>query len=149
MDEELKKTFIKLPQCACFNLRKTTRAVTQYYDRFLIPTGLRTTQFTILAALKTLSETPLTHLAEILVMDRTTLTRNLGPLEREGMIEIRPGEDRRKRIAAITKTGEKALEKAIPLWSRAQETVIEKMGDESFHFFLKTLRSLTGEVINK
>src|SRR5215468_6052077 len=70
--------------CACFNLRKTTRAITQFYNAILQPSGLLATQFTLLAILARDHPTPISALADALGMDRTTLSRNLKPLQRDG-----------------------------------------------------------------
>ena len=87
--------------CTCANLRKATRVVTQVYDAALQPVGLKATQFTVLAVLAERGEAPLTRLAETLVMDRTTLTRNLKPLVREGFIRIEPGVDEAARSRGL------------------------------------------------
>ena len=80
--------------CACANLRKATRAVTQVYDAALRPSGLKATQFTLLATLATLGDPPLTRLAEAMVKDRTTLTRNLKPLIAKGSVRVAEGDVR-------------------------------------------------------
>ena len=85
--------------CACFSLRKVTRAVTQLYDEMLRPAGLRGTQFSLLVAVQMAGPVGVTRLAELTVMDRTTLTRNLELLQKQGLIEIAAGADRRSRIA--------------------------------------------------
>ena len=76
--------------CACFNVRKAARALTAFYDRVIAPIGLRATQGTLLVALARAGDIPVTRLAGILGMDRTTLTRNLEPLERDGLVALRP-----------------------------------------------------------
>lgn len=114
--------------CACFNVRKASRAVTQLYDEILQPSGLLATQFTLLVAIAIADSGTITHLAEELVMDRTTLTRNLKPLERQGLIEIKPGQDQRTRVVALTAEGCEALAKAIPLWEQAQARIVEGLG---------------------
>ncbi len=83
--------------CACFNLRKVTRAVTQLYDELLRPAGLRVTQFSLLVAVRMAGPVGVTRLVELTVMDRTTLTRNLELLQKQGLIEVASGEDRRTR----------------------------------------------------
>ncbi|HEY9847811.1 MAG TPA: MarR family transcriptional regulator, partial [Candidatus Caenarcaniphilales bacterium] len=88
--------------CACFNLRKASRAVTQLYDKVLQPSGLLATQFTLLSAIALTGSVTITRLAQELVMDRTTLARNLKPLERQGLIQIKPGQDQRTRIVTLT-----------------------------------------------
>ena len=91
--------------CAHANLRKAMRVVSQAYDAALRPTGLKATQFTLLAVLARRSDMPLTKLSRILVMDRTTLTRNLKPLQAKGWLEIGREKDERIRLIAITGAG--------------------------------------------
>ena len=114
----------KLPrpeECNCFAIRSAARHVSQYYDRYLAATGLRTTQFSILAKLKRLGPLTINELARQMVMDRTTLGRNIKPLERDGLVSIEPVQsDRRAKELRLTKTGEKQLEAGIEAWSRAQ-----------------------------
>ena len=83
--------------CACFNLRKAARAVTQLYDDALRPAGILATQLPLLIATGRLERVTISQLAEAMVMDRTTLTRNLRPLERDGLVRTKPGKDRRVR----------------------------------------------------
>lgn len=114
--------------CACFNLRKATRATTQYYDEMLRPVGIRVTQFSLLVAVSIAGSVTVTRLAELSVLDRTTLTRNLEVLEKQRLIEVTPGEDRRTRMVSITLEGRKTLIKALPLWKTAQAQVVEALG---------------------
>ena len=125
--------------CACFNLRKASRRVTQLYDEILQPSGLLATQFTLLVAIALAGSVTITHLAEELVMDRTTLTRNLKPLERQGLIEIAPGQDQRTRVVTLTASGREALVKAIPLWEQAQASVVEGLGQNRWSTLLSNL----------
>jgi DNA-binding MarR family transcriptional regulator len=114
--------------CACFNLRKAARVVTQMYDERLRPSGIRATQFTILVAVQSNQPVSVKHLADLIVMDRTTLARNLKPLERNGLIAITPGEDRRVRYVALTDQGKAVLARALPLWKKTQEEFIQSLG---------------------
>jgi DNA-binding MarR family transcriptional regulator len=108
-------------ECNCFAVRAAARHVTQFYDQFLAPTGLRTTQFSILAKLKQLGPLTINTLARDMVMDRTTLGRNILPLERDGLIRIEgTASDRRAKELHLTKAGEKRLQEALKAWSRAQ-----------------------------
>lgn len=125
--------------CACFNLRKASRTVTQLYDEILQPSGLLATQFTLLVAIAIAGSVTITRLAEKLVMDRTTLTRNLKPLERQGLIEIAPGQDQRTRVVTLTASGREALAKAIPLWEQAQASVVEGLGQNRWSTLLSNL----------
>lgn len=122
--------------CACANLRQASRAITQFYDAHLQPSGLRATQFTVLAAISLIEQITITELAERLGMDRTTLTRNLKPLEKQGFVKSALGEDRRTRVVLLTDRGNEALKKALPLWEKAQQQVVEALGPEKFNQLL-------------
>lgn len=107
--------------CNCFALRSAARHISQFYDQFLAPTGLRTSQFSILAKLKRLGPMTINALADEMIMDRTTLGRNALPLERDGLISIAPSAaDRRAKELRLTKAGEKRLAQALAGWSQAQ-----------------------------
>lgn len=115
--------------CAAANLRQAARAVTQHFDKALVPSGLRITQFTVLSAIaKAEGPLPLTQLAEQLVMDRTTLSRNLQPLKASGYLRHVSGGDRRIRAVLLTEAGEAALRKALPLWAQAQMEMLDTLG---------------------
>jgi DNA-binding MarR family transcriptional regulator len=129
--------------CACRNVRRAARAVTGFYDRILAPTGLRATQVNLLVALEKAGPIPFTRLAAVLGMDRTTLTRNLEPLRRGGLLTLRAGEDRRVRLAAITEKGRKALTAAIPLWEQAQQQITEGLGPGRWEAVRRDLQQLT------
>jgi DNA-binding MarR family transcriptional regulator len=126
-------------QCACFNLRKASRAVTQLYDDALRETGLRVTQLTLLVATYLRGEVAISRMAEDLVMDRTTLTRNLKPLEAQRLVTIRAGADRREKLVKLTGLGTTKLASAFLPWERAQRRVIEGLGTSRFDSMLKDL----------
>lgn len=129
--------------CTCLSLRKATRVITHHFDEILKPSGLLITQFTVLAAVARAREGTINELAEILIMDRTTLTRNLKPLVREGWLQVKIGRDQRTRIVSLTTQGEAALERALPLWQKAQEEVVEVLGDQRWSGFLAQLAEVT------
>ncbi len=133
---------LDLSTCAHANLRKAMRAVSQRYDALLKPAGLRATQFTLLAVLERHDELPLTKLADILVMDRTTLTRNLKPLAAQGWLEIGRDRDERVRLVAITDGGRQVLADAIPLWQVAQGRIIDGIGKERLDGMVEDLNRL-------
>jgi DNA-binding MarR family transcriptional regulator len=114
--------------CVCNMLRMATRAVTQLYDDALRPSGLRASQFSVLATIAGRGEANLKQLEETLAIDQTTLTRNLGVLERDGMLERAPHPDGRVKAMRLTPKGRRALGVARPLWARAQGTVIRELG---------------------
>lgn len=132
------------PGCVNFNLRKAMRAVSQHYDKILAPTKLRCTQFTILTVLSRMDTVTVTDLAEYLVMDRTTLTRNLKPLEKGGYLTILPNmSDKRSRNITITRTGQKAQETATPYWQQAQNEMIAFMGEEDTKQLINSLQKIS------
>ncbi len=126
-------------QCCCFNLRKITRAVTQFFDRHLEPAGIRATQFTLLVSLSSSNGKTLTEMAEGLVMDRTTLTRNLKPLEKAGFIATVKLPDRRSKGYGLTEKGRSAIERGLPLWRKAQQQIVGQLGNERYARFLEEL----------
>ena len=129
----------EMPGCVCFNIRKTSRAVTQAYDAALQPSGLRATQLTLLAVISSSGPTAISQLGERLVMDRTTLTRNLRPLETQGLIGIAPGQDRRTREVRLRAKGRKALAEGLPLWEKVQARFVEALGDSRWRRMLADL----------
>ena len=134
---------VDLTACTCTNLRKAARVVTRAYDAAFRPIGIRATQFTLLASLAIRGELPLTGLAEILVIDRTTLTRNLKPLVGRGLVRVDRDGDRRIRRIGLTEAGKAILDEALPLWRIAQSRLIESLGRERWPGFLN---DLTGTV---
>lgn len=128
--------------CTGFNLRKASRAVSQFYDEMLRPVGIRGTQYSLLVAVKLSGPVLVTKLAEFVVMDRTTLTRNLEILGKQGLVNVGSGDDRRTRMVTITETGLAVLIKAYPLWEQAQAKIREKMGPEHMTDLLEGLSAL-------
>lgn len=125
--------------CACANLRRATRMVTQAYDAALRPAGLRATQFTMLSVLAIGGQIRQSKFADILGMDGTTLTRNLQPLLKSEWIRIDREEDQRVRLISITEPGRQVLDRAIPLWRQVQSQFVTGLGDEQWSGFLGTL----------
>lgn len=131
--------------CACFNLRRATRLMTQVYDQTLAPSNLKATQFSLLAVLAGAGEgVAISALAEKLGMDRTTLTRNLAVVERASLVSMRPGEDPRTKLVSLTAQGRKAFEDAAPLWRKAQAAAVERLGDDWGKFLEMTRRIASG-----
>jgi len=125
-----RKTAKKLSECTCFNLRKASRAVTQMYEAALEPAGLRAPQFGLLAVIAWNNSLTITRLADIVVMDRTTLSRNLKPLASKGFLKVLPGADRRSKKVALTKKGSAALTAAIPLWEKTERRLISGLNGQ-------------------
>jgi DNA-binding MarR family transcriptional regulator len=116
--------------CVCTVLRRASRASTQMYDRMLEPSGMTVAQFSLLAALYYTRSMPIKKLAQRLVMDRTTLSRNLEPLQRRKFVEfIEDAGDLRIRKVSLTADGLEALISALPYWQEAQEKMIAGLGE--------------------
>ena len=131
--------------CTCANLRKAARVVTQRYEAALQPTGLKATQFTVLATLVKRGDLPLTHLAEALVVDRTTLTRNLKPLIGKGLVSIENEQDQRVRRIKLTAKGNKAFKGALPHWEEVQSKVVAGLGLKRWSGLLDDLAATVDE----
>jgi DNA-binding MarR family transcriptional regulator len=118
-------------QCECLRARKAARSLSNLYDQLLKPSGLEISQLSVLAAVAHFGEqgAQISALADALGIDRTTLTRNLGPLESAGLIRVaRSPSDARARVVLLTRAGERAIEAAFPLWEQAQARVHERVG---------------------
>jgi DNA-binding MarR family transcriptional regulator len=118
--------------CACADLRRATRAVTQLYDAALRPEGLRATQFTLLQALDRAGTVTQGVLADITATDSTTLSRTLGLLEEARWIRSFPGGDRRERHIELTPAGRRVLERATPAWKSVQQQLRESLGESGW-----------------
>jgi DNA-binding MarR family transcriptional regulator len=116
--------FVACRQCVCTAARRRSRELTRMFEKAMRGSGVRGTQFTLLATLVQTGPLPTTRLADFLGLERTTLTRNLRPLLRDGLVRIDEGEDRRVRRAAITRAGEEAARRAFPFWKRAQDAAL-------------------------
>ena len=114
--------------CAAYQFRRTSRAVARLYDAALSPSGIRSTQFAILTAIAKLQPVAISRVAEILVVDLTTMTRSLKLLQKEGLIQIAPRGVRRQRLLTLTSKAEKALALAVPLWREMQARFLAELG---------------------
>src|SRR5260370_3886934 len=133
----------KPEDCNCFTVRSAARQVTQLYDQFLAPVGLHVTQFSILAKLKRLGPMTINALAKDMVMDRTTLGRNVLPLERDGLIKIEASAtDGRAKVLHLTKTGEKQLPAGSQAWEQAQGRFETRFGAKRAADFRAILRAV-------
>lgn len=131
--------------CTVFNLRKASRALTQHYEEIMKPSGVLPTQFTLLVVTRAMEPIAISKMADVLVMDRTTLTRNLKPLEREGWVSVKQSrQDKRAREVSLTKKGVKHLEQALPLWQEAQRRVRESLGDNRLDRIIEDLTAVVG-----
>jgi len=127
-------------ECACATLRKTSRTLTRMYDDALKPSGLLATQYIALVAIQRDQPATMGQLAETMVMDRTTLTRNLKPLEKSGLIVSGKGEDQRTHVVSLTLKGKTAMEKAFPLWRKVQTHVATTLGPKRLAHLLSDLK---------
>lgn len=138
-----------LSPCVCSTLRMVSRAVTQLYDDVLRPSGLRVTQFSILAAITRMGEANLRQLTQALAIDQTTLTRSLALLERAGVIERAPHPDGRIKSMRLTARGRRALEVARPLWAQAQQKVLRELGSTAWDDVQRRLAHLLRVAVAK
>jgi DNA-binding MarR family transcriptional regulator len=135
---------LSFSDCNCLAIRQAARHVSQFYDQLFAPVGLRATQYAILSRLRREGPMTINALAAALVMDRTTLGRNILPLQRDGLIEvIACPADRRRREMRLTAEGTEKQRQASECWAVAQERFDEVFGDER----AARLRSLLREVV--
>ena len=127
----LRRLVVPLP-CACANLHRADRVVTQFYDAVLRPSGMRTTQFTLLQALHHAPAISQKRLAELLEIDSTTLTRTLAPHIRKGWVRSAPGADRRELRLSLTATGQQKYKRVLPYWQKAQNSLEQALGKENW-----------------
>lgn len=131
-------------QCLCLGAQRAARALARRYDAALRPVGLTSGQFAILAALNRPAPAPLTELADQLGLERTTLTRNLQPLERAGLlVAAAPGQDRRVRAVALTQLGRDKLGAAMPAWRSVQEESLAAVAPATLPVVRHGLAALT------
>jgi DNA-binding MarR family transcriptional regulator len=130
--------------CNCLATRQASRYLTAVYDQALSPVELRITQFSILHKLMKNGPMIIGELASKIMMDRTTLSSNLKPLERDGLIDIAPAEDRRAKQAVITKAGLARYRKALPLWSEVQAKFEGAYGEKPAAEMRNALRAVLG-----
>lgn len=135
--------------CICAHLRRTARSLTAAYDEALRPSGLRSTQFTVLHALSQRNGTSLGPLARETGTDRTTLTRSLQTLEASGLVKASAGkQDKRQTLLQLTADGRKALNAALPLWRKAQNGTLQALNKKSWEKMFRRLEMIeaaTGE----
>ncbi len=128
--------------CVSFQLRRTSRAITQLYDAALEPAGIRSTQFALLVAIAKKEPISISDLGDLLVIDPTTLSRSLPKLERMGHIKVVDGSDRRERLVRLTAKGHKALEKSVPYWRKVQSNVVSSLAQPSWREIQKSLERI-------
>lgn len=133
---------LKSEMCTLHQLRRATRSAAKVFDSALADVELKSTQFTLLSALKKCPDITLSQMADILVMDRTTLTRNLKPLTNKGFINIKPGSDRRIKILELTSEGLHIVEEAFPLWKAAQQELVNGLEYKRWSYLINDLAEI-------
>jgi DNA-binding MarR family transcriptional regulator len=130
-----------MENCVCFNLRWVTRVVTQFYDAEMRRHGIRPTQGSILASLQAKDSWTMAELSDWLGMERTTLVRNLRPLQRDGFVEVGGGGRGNLVELAITAKGRKQVDKLTPAWRSAQSAVVKTLGEKRWSAVLSDLET--------
>ncbi len=129
--------------CVCANLRKKTRAVTQLYDKVLEPTQLKVTQYSMLANIARHQAVSVSQLGDILLLDQTTITRNVNLLKKNGYVDVtRDTQDGRTKIISLTAIGIEKLKEATPLWMDIQEKIIQDIGLDKYKDFYETHKKM-------
>jgi DNA-binding MarR family transcriptional regulator len=134
-------------ECVAHRVRQASRLMTRVYDDCLRPLGVQESQFSLLVAVATFGDegVPMSRLARSLVMDRTTLTRNIVPLEKSGFLRVaRSPSDARARIVLLTRAGEELVEAGFPLWKQAQAKIQQALGAARF----EALRAQLAELVS-
>jgi len=139
MTKELDMSAVE--NCVCFNLRRAARAVTQFYDSEMRRHGIRPTQGTILSSLQAKDSWNMAELSDWLGMDRTTLVRNLRPLQRDGLVQISGGGRGNRVEMAITANGRKRIEKLTHAWKSAQCAAVRTLGEKRWSAILSDLET--------
>jgi DNA-binding MarR family transcriptional regulator len=128
--------------CLTFNLQRTTRRLMRGFEDAAKTAGLTAPQFTTLSLIAGFGEITITHLADRLGTDRTTMTRNLDLLARKGWVAEAESEDARLRILKLTKTGQRKLDTAMPIWTAFQQGLVDNIGADTATDLLTTLKKI-------
>ena len=128
--------------CTCFNVRRVSRVITQFFDAEVRRHGIRPTQAPILRALQAKSGWSMAELSEWLGMERTTLLRNLRPLQRDGLVRAKGGGRGGHVELEITAKGRTALSKTLPAWRSAQDKVVATLGAERWSTIISDLEDV-------
>jgi DNA-binding MarR family transcriptional regulator len=131
-----------IDSCACTRLRTAARTITRAYDEALRPAGLNASQLAILAAIDVDEATSIAALSKRLAMDRTTLSRNLKPLEKEKLIRLGAEGWKRSKTVQVTSEGRHRLARATSLWETAQTTFLKRFGKTEWKQVENGLRAI-------
>ena len=150
MDQAKREQIERLAtMCVCNNLRRTSRAVTNYYDNLLGQVSdLRMSQVIVLVVLYLAGPQTIHEMAERMALDRTTIGRNLRPLAQQGLLTLTPGNDQRTRVVMLTAQGQETLLRVLPQWERAQEHMVMGIGQEQVAAFLDQLATVAVQANN-
>ena len=138
--------------CVCFQLRKTSRTITQLYDAALQPAGVRSTQFALLVAVAKKEPITISELGDLLVIDPTTLSRSLRKLQGMEYVELVSGADRRERLVRLSSKGRRIVRKSLPHWAKVQEQVVSMLAQPGWREIQKSLdgiRQVSQQVFEK
>lgn len=130
----------------CFNLRRASRLITQVYDEAIRTTGFRTTQLALLGATTYCQPMTVSCLAECVGMDRTTLTRNLRPLEKKGLVKVLVGNDRREREVVLTVKGKELMNRVLPIMKKVHDKITNLLGQARVERLIRDLNSALDQV---
>lgn len=134
--------------CVCFNLRRVARAMTHFFDSEMRRHGIRSTQWSVLSVLSAAAPANMADLSEILGMERTTLLRNLRPLQRDGLVTVEGGGHGTRVELSLTAKGRKQLEKIAPAWEAAQRTAVDVLGEKRWTALLADLDTVAAALKN-
>lgn len=129
-------------QCFCIALRRSSRRLTEIYDKALEPVGITISQFSQLRSISRYQPVSLTDLGRHLALDRSTVGRNTKVLERMGLVVACEGEDQRENAVALSEAGMELLARATPLWEKSQAALEDKLGPEAFERLAELLDTL-------
>ena len=144
MSKQLDLTSVE--NCTCFNVRRVSRVITQFFDAEVRRHGIRPTQTPILGALQAKSGWSMAELSEWLSMERTTLLRNLRPLQRDGLVRVIGGGRGGHVELEITAKGRKALANVLPAWRSAQDKVVATLGKERWSAVINDLQDAAAKL---
>lgn len=130
--------------CVCYEVRKTARFVINYYDAVLRDADLKSNQFLILVAVAYLKSPNFTKLADFVGIDQSTLARNLVTVEKQKLVSVRTGKNRREKLITLTKKGEQKIEKSFPLWKKAHGRLVGGIGAARWSEIQKELHGVVG-----
>src|SRR5215212_5707618 len=143
-DIPFETTLLVRDTCLCLHVQRAARALARRFDEALRPLGLTNGQFSLMMSLNRPEPPTIGSVAALLAMDRTTLTAALKPLQRRGLLDIKPDpEDRRSRLLTVTRAGRRLLAKAVPIWERTHKSLDGLLGGSDPNELRQHLRSLS------